>query len=333
LCQVCGDKASGFHYGVHSCEGCKGFFRRSIQQKIQYRPCSKNQQCPIMRINRNRCQFCRLKKCVAVGMSRDSIRFGRVPKREKAKILAAMQCNNGNGAALLANQNSQSACDGEQQKTNNDGDDQQLMMAVDESSNMSERLLHSPATSPNAAAQRQSAADGLIHMHQNAHQQLQRQQHHFAQIGDSLAGVAERKRCEPADQSGDQNNNHNHNHNYNRNHNHSDIGRELQQARAAAKSAKSTHERLMQLQLNDTELALLCSSVVVASGKCPKRSGRGETSRALSLFAVVNLNLNLAIGGAPFRVVCAFSTFLCVDFGSCAARGPSSVRAHLDWAP
>lgn len=92
LCQVCGDKASGFHYGVHSCEGCKGFFRRSIQQKIQYRPCSKNQQCPIMRINRNRCQYCRLKKCVAVGMSRDAIRFGRVPKREKAKILAAMQC-------------------------------------------------------------------------------------------------------------------------------------------------------------------------------------------------------------------------------------------------
>lgn len=93
LCQVCGDKASGFHYGVHSCEGCKGFFRRSIQQKIQYRPCTKNQDCPIMRINRNRCQFCRLKKCVSVGMSRDAIRFGRVPKREKAKILAAMQSN------------------------------------------------------------------------------------------------------------------------------------------------------------------------------------------------------------------------------------------------
>ncbi|ODN04245.1 Ecdysone-inducible protein E75 [Orchesella cincta] len=123
LCRVCGDKASGFHYGVHSCEGCKGFFRRSIQQKIQYRPCTKNQQCSILRVNRNRCQYCRLKKCIAVGMSRDaptkvkrrfitansqsgqpngsaaqlfndhdnSVRFGRVPKREKAKILAAMQ--------------------------------------------------------------------------------------------------------------------------------------------------------------------------------------------------------------------------------------------------
>ncbi|XP_014672587.1 PREDICTED: nuclear hormone receptor E75-like [Priapulus caudatus] len=91
LCQVCGDKASGFHYGVHSCEGCKGFFRRSIQQKIQYKPCTKNQQCSILRINRNRCQYCRLKKCIAVGMSRDAVRFGRVPKREKQKIMAEMQ--------------------------------------------------------------------------------------------------------------------------------------------------------------------------------------------------------------------------------------------------
>ncbi|CDW57879.1 Orphan nuclear receptor E75C [Trichuris trichiura] len=73
MCQVCGDKASGFHYGVHACEGCKGFFRRSIQQKIQYRPCSKNQQCSVLRINRNRCQYCRLKKCIAVGMSRDGM--------------------------------------------------------------------------------------------------------------------------------------------------------------------------------------------------------------------------------------------------------------------
>ncbi|XP_043204027.1 nuclear hormone receptor E75-like isoform X2 [Amphibalanus amphitrite] len=91
LCQVCGDKASGFHYGVHSCEGCKGFFRRSIQQKIQYKPCTKSQNCSVLRINRNRCQYCRLKKCLTVGMSRDAVRFGRVPKREKAKMLAAMQ--------------------------------------------------------------------------------------------------------------------------------------------------------------------------------------------------------------------------------------------------
>lgn len=58
------------HYTSKS-DRLQGFFRRSIQQKIQYRPCTKNQQCNILRINRNRCQYCRLRKCISVGMSRD----------------------------------------------------------------------------------------------------------------------------------------------------------------------------------------------------------------------------------------------------------------------
>ncbi|XP_063808134.1 nuclear receptor subfamily 1 group D member 1 isoform X3 [Pseudophryne corroboree] len=90
LCKVCGDVASGFHYGVHACEGCKGFFRRSIQQNIQYKKCLKNETCSIVRINRNRCQQCRFRKCLSVGMSRDAVRFGRIPKREKQRMLAEM---------------------------------------------------------------------------------------------------------------------------------------------------------------------------------------------------------------------------------------------------
>lgn len=91
LCKVCGDIASGFHYGVHACEGCKGFFRRSIQQNINYKMCVKNENCVIMRMNRNRCQHCRFKKCLSVGMSRDAVRFGRIPKREKQRLLDEMQ--------------------------------------------------------------------------------------------------------------------------------------------------------------------------------------------------------------------------------------------------
>jgi nuclear receptor subfamily 1 group D protein 3 len=82
-CKVCGDKASGYHYGVTSCEGCKGFFRRSIQKQIEYR-CLRDGKCMVIRLNRNRCQYCRFKKCLAVGMSRDSVRYGRVPKRSKS---------------------------------------------------------------------------------------------------------------------------------------------------------------------------------------------------------------------------------------------------------
>ncbi|KRZ18679.1 Nuclear hormone receptor E75 [Trichinella zimbabwensis] len=84
-CKVCGDKASGYHYGVTSCEGCKGFFRRSIQKQIEYR-CLRDGKCLVYRLNRNRCQYCRFKKCLAVGMSRDSVRYGRVPKRSRDRM-------------------------------------------------------------------------------------------------------------------------------------------------------------------------------------------------------------------------------------------------------
>ncbi|XP_024241694.1 nuclear receptor subfamily 1 group D member 2 [Oncorhynchus tshawytscha] len=105
LCKVCGDVASGFHYGVHACEGCKGFFRRSIQHSIRYKKCLKMENCTVIRINRNRCQQCRFKKCLAVGMSRDSVRFGRIPKREKQRMLLEMQ--NAMNNMMMMNNNSQ----------------------------------------------------------------------------------------------------------------------------------------------------------------------------------------------------------------------------------
>lgn len=81
-CVVCGDKASGRHYGVISCEGCKGFFKRSIRKQLGY-ACRGGKDCPINKPHRNRCQYCRLQKCLAVGMRAESVQQERKPPPDK----------------------------------------------------------------------------------------------------------------------------------------------------------------------------------------------------------------------------------------------------------
>ncbi|KAM9723745.1 LOW QUALITY PROTEIN: nuclear receptor subfamily 2 group F member 5 [Menidia menidia] len=69
-CMVCGDKSSGKHYGQFTCEGCKSFFKRSVRRNLTY-TCRGNRDCPIDQHHRNQCQYCRLKKCLKVGMRRE----------------------------------------------------------------------------------------------------------------------------------------------------------------------------------------------------------------------------------------------------------------------
>uniref|UniRef100_A0A2K6M0U9 Nuclear receptor subfamily 2 group F member 2 n=1 Tax=Rhinopithecus bieti TaxID=61621 RepID=A0A2K6M0U9_RHIBE len=69
-CVVCGDKSSGKHYGQFTCEGCKSFFKRSVRRNLSY-TCRANRNCPIDQHHRNQCQYCRLKKCLKVGMRRE----------------------------------------------------------------------------------------------------------------------------------------------------------------------------------------------------------------------------------------------------------------------
>ncbi|NWY04074.1 N2F1A protein, partial [Nothoprocta ornata] len=69
-CVVCGDKSSGKHYGQFTCEGCKSFFKRSVRRNLTY-TCRANRNCPIDQHHRNQCQYCRLKKCLKVGMRRE----------------------------------------------------------------------------------------------------------------------------------------------------------------------------------------------------------------------------------------------------------------------
>ncbi|XP_023255536.1 bile acid receptor-like [Seriola lalandi dorsalis] len=67
LCVVCGDKASGYHYNALTCEGCKGFFRRSVTKNAVYH-CKSGGGCEMDMYMRRKCQDCRLRKCRAVGM-------------------------------------------------------------------------------------------------------------------------------------------------------------------------------------------------------------------------------------------------------------------------
>uniref|UniRef100_A0A2R9A820 Nuclear receptor subfamily 2 group F member 1 n=1 Tax=Pan paniscus TaxID=9597 RepID=A0A2R9A820_PANPA len=77
-CVVCGDKSSGKHYGQFTCEGCKSFFKRSVRRNLTY-TCRANRNCPIDQHHRNQCQYCRLKKCLKVGMRREAVQRGRMP--------------------------------------------------------------------------------------------------------------------------------------------------------------------------------------------------------------------------------------------------------------
>ncbi|XP_014003174.1 nuclear receptor subfamily 2 group C member 1 isoform X5 [Salmo salar] len=90
-CVVCGDKASGRHYGAVSCEGCKGFFKRSIRKNLVY-TCRGSGECVINKHHRNRCQYCRLQRCMILGMKQDSVQCERKPvevSREKSINCAA----------------------------------------------------------------------------------------------------------------------------------------------------------------------------------------------------------------------------------------------------
>lgn len=69
-CLVCNDLGSGYHYSAFSCEGCKGFFKRTVQKNLIYK-CKDSGNCIINKFTRNSCQHCRFQRCMQVGMKRD----------------------------------------------------------------------------------------------------------------------------------------------------------------------------------------------------------------------------------------------------------------------
>lgn len=100
LCPVCGDKVSGYHYGLLTCESCKGFFKRTVQNKKVY-TCVADRSCHIDKSQRKRCPYCRFQKCLEVGMKLEAVRadrmrggrnkFGPMYKRDRARKLQMMR--------------------------------------------------------------------------------------------------------------------------------------------------------------------------------------------------------------------------------------------------
>ncbi|VDP27628.1 unnamed protein product [Schistosoma curassoni] len=76
LCQVCGDRSSGKHYGQYTCEGCKSFFKRSVRKSANY-ICRSGGQCPVDAQRRNQCQACRLSRCLLAGMKKSAVQRAR----------------------------------------------------------------------------------------------------------------------------------------------------------------------------------------------------------------------------------------------------------------
>jgi len=104
MCTICGDKASGKHYGVYSCEGCKGFFKRTVRKELSY-ACRENKNCVVDKRQRNRCQYCRYMKCLQSGMKREAVQ----EERSRGKGGGGVESSNnttGNGNAKEGNINS-----------------------------------------------------------------------------------------------------------------------------------------------------------------------------------------------------------------------------------
>ncbi|KAI6072993.1 Nuclear receptor subfamily 1 group I member 3 [Aix galericulata] len=83
VCAVCGDRATGYHFHVMTCEGCKGFFRRSINKGVHF-TCPFARSCPVTKAKRRQCQACRLQKCLDVGMRKDMIMSEEALGRRRA---------------------------------------------------------------------------------------------------------------------------------------------------------------------------------------------------------------------------------------------------------
>lgn len=99
VCAICGDRATGKHYGASSCDGCKGFFRRSVRKNHLY-TCRFSRNCVVDKDKRNQCRYCRLRKCFKAGMKKEAV------QNERDRISCRRTSNEdpdpGNGLSVIS---------------------------------------------------------------------------------------------------------------------------------------------------------------------------------------------------------------------------------------
>ncbi|CAG9138161.1 unnamed protein product [Plutella xylostella] len=90
-CAVCRDHSSGKHYGVFACDGCAGFFKRSVRRARSY-ACKARAPgaCLVDKAHRNQCRACRLAKCLNAGMNKDAVQHERGPRNSTIRRQMAL---------------------------------------------------------------------------------------------------------------------------------------------------------------------------------------------------------------------------------------------------
>ncbi|KAH7697537.1 CBN-NHR-67 protein, partial [Aphelenchoides avenae] len=93
-CKVCQDHSSGKHYGIFSCDGCAGFFKRSVRRHRQYvcknRGTADEGKCVVDKTHRNQCRACRLRRCLDIGMNKEAVQHERGPRHSTLKRQMAL---------------------------------------------------------------------------------------------------------------------------------------------------------------------------------------------------------------------------------------------------
>lgn len=98
-CAICGDRATGKHYGASSCDGCKGFFRRSVRKNHLY-TCRFSRTCVVDKDKRNQCRYCRLRKCFKAGMKKEAVQNER--DRISCRRPSSENPDPGNGLSVMS---------------------------------------------------------------------------------------------------------------------------------------------------------------------------------------------------------------------------------------